>query len=173
MTDKRPVETTNLDIYGHEPLAWARAQAVLDATGKAMDTWFLATATPDGVPHVAGIGALWHEGELYFTSGPETRKSRNLAQNPAAALSVSLTGIDLVFEGDVTRVTDPATLGVVAKRYHDDGWPVTVEGDALTAPFSAPSAGPPPWQVYRLGFDTVVGVATDEPNGATKWRFAP
>jgi hypothetical protein len=173
MTDRRPIETTNLDGYGHGPLPWSRAQAVLDATGKAMDTWFLATATPDGIPHAAGVGALWHEGELYFTSGPGTRKSRNLARNSAASISVSLKGIDLVFEGDATRVTDPATLAEVAKRYHDDGWPATVDGDALTAPFSAPSAGPPPWQVYRLGFVTVFGVATEEPNGATKWRFAP
>jgi hypothetical protein len=171
MTDRRPVETINLDGYGHGPLPWSRAQSVLDATGKALGTWFLSTATPDGVPHSAGVGALWHEGELYFTSGPGTRKSRNLARNPAATISVSLDGIDLVFEGDVTRVTDQATLVVVAKRYHDDGWPASVEGDALTAPFSAPSAGPPPWQVYRLGFDSVVGVATDEPYGATKWRF--
>jgi hypothetical protein len=47
-----------------------------------------------------------------------------------------------------------------------------VEGDALTAPFSAPSAGPPPWHVYRFTFATVVGVATEEPYGATRWSFA-
>ena len=172
MTERRPVETTNLDRYGHAPLPWSRAQAVLDATGKAMGTWFLATATPDGIPHTAGVGALWNEGELYFTSGLGTRKSRNLTGNPAATISVSLEGIDVVFEGEVTRVTDPVTLGAVAKRYHDDGWPATVAGDALTAPFSAPSAGPPPWQVYRLGFHTVYGVATAELSGATRWRFA-
>ena len=172
MTDRRPAETTNLDRYGHEPLPWSRALAVLDATGKALDTWYLGTTTPDGRPHAAGVGALWHEGELYFTSGSGTRKSRNLARNPAASISVSLEGIDLVFEGEARRVTDQTTLEAVAKRYHDDGWPVTVEGDALTAPYSAPSAGPPPWQVYRLGFDTVFGVATAEPNGATRWRFS-
>ncbi len=42
----------------------------------------------------------------------------------------------------------------------------------LTARYSAPSAGPPPWQVFRLRFDTVFGVATAEPNGATRWRFS-
>ena len=68
-------------------------------------------------------------------------------------------------------MTDRATLDAVAKRYHDDGWPVDGRGRRATAPYSAPSAGPPPWQVYRLGFDTVFGVATVEPNGATRWRF--
>jgi hypothetical protein len=46
-----------------------------------------------------------------------------------------------------------------------------VEGDAFTAPFSAPSAGPPPWQLYRFTFETAFGVATDEPYGATRWTF--
>ena len=38
----------------------------------------------------------------------------------------------------------------------------------FTAPFSAPSAGPPPWHAYRFIFHTAVGVATAEPNGATR-----
>jgi hypothetical protein len=80
MTDARPIETTNLDRYGHGPLDWSRARSLLDATGKAMDTWYLGTTSPDGSPHAAGVGALWHDGELYFTSGAASRKSRNLAR---------------------------------------------------------------------------------------------
>jgi hypothetical protein len=50
--------------------------------------------------------------------------------------------------------------------------PAQVEGEAFTAPFGAPSAGPPPWHLYRFTFHTAVGVATAEPHGATRWRFA-
>ena len=82
-------------------------------------------------------------------------------------------GIDLVFEGIARQVTDLPTLEAAASRYRKDGWPVTVDGDAFAAPFSAPSAGPPPWLLYRLEFDRVYGVATTEPNGATTWRFDP
>jgi hypothetical protein len=46
-----------------------------------------------------------------------------------------------------------------------------VEGEAFTAPYSAPSAGPPPWELYRFIFLTAFGVATAEPYGATRWRF--
>jgi hypothetical protein len=84
---------------------------------------------------------------------------------------VSLEGIDLVLEGDAARVTDATALEQVAARYRDGGWPAEVEGDALTAPYSAPSAGPPPWHVYRLEFHTAFGVASAEPYGATRWRF--
>ncbi len=45
------------------------------------------------------------------------------------------------------------------------------EGDAFTAPYSAPSAGPPPWHLYRFTFHTAFGVAGEEPYGATRWRF--
>ena len=99
-------------------------------------------------------------GTLYFTSGPGTLKSRNLAVNPTCSVSVRLRGIDLVLEGEAHRVTDSSTLERVAAVYRTGGWPAEVDGDALTAPFTAPSAGPPPWYLYRLTLHTAVGVAS-------------
>jgi hypothetical protein len=167
-----PSDTTNLDIYGSPPLAWSRAHDALvaGAPGEAT-TFFLGTVRPDGRPHSAGFGAAWRDGGIYFTTGPGTRKARNLAANPACTVSVRLEGIDLVLEGDAARVTDAPTLEAIAAMYRDSGWPAQVDGDALTAPYSAPSAGPPPWHVYRFTFHTVFGVATAEPYGATRWRF--
>lgn len=79
--------------------------------------------------------------------------------------------MDLVFEGEARRVGDAPTLEAIAAIYRESGWPAEVEGDALTAPFSAPSAGPPPWHLYRFAFHTAFGVATQEPYGGTRWRF--
>jgi hypothetical protein len=136
-----------------------------------MVTYFLATVRPDGRPHAAGVGAVWFDDTLWFVSGPETRKSRNLAANPACTISVSLPGLDLVFEGHADRVTDTKTLERLAAVYRDGGWPAQVEGDAFTAPYSAPSAGPPPWYLYRVTLHEAFGVAGAEPHGATRWRF--
>jgi hypothetical protein len=111
------------------------------------------------------------DGDLYFTSGPGARKARNLATNPACTISAHLNGIDLVLEGEATRVKDTQTLERAAAKYRQGGWPAQVNGDALTAPFSAPSAGPAPWHLYRMRFHTVFGVAGAEPFGATRWRF--
>ncbi len=172
MINLEPVETTNLDRYGSPALPWSRPRDLLAAGTPAPGTpFFLGTSRPDGRPHAAGIGALWLDGDLYFTSGPGTRKSRNLAANPACTISVRLDGIDLVLEGEATAVADRPTLERAAAQYRDGGWPAEVEGDAFTAPFSAPSAGPPPWHLYRFTFHTAVGVATAEPYGATRWRF--
>jgi hypothetical protein len=167
-----PRETTNLDIYGHDALPWSRAAEALAVGTPTTDvTSFLGTVRPDGRPHAAGIGAGWHEDTLYFVTGAETRKGRNLAANPACTMSARLPGIDLVLEGEAVRITDSETLESVAAKYRDMGWPAEVDGDALTAPYSAPSAGPPPWNLYRLDFHTAFAVATSEPHGATRWRF--
>ena len=172
MTDREPVQVTNLDIYGSEPLPWSRPRDLLAAGPPQPGTpFFLGTVRPDGRPHSAGVGALWLDGDLYLTSSPGARKARNLAANPASTVSVRLEGIDLVLEGEATRVTDQPTLERAAAAYREGGWPAVVEGDAFTAPFSAPSAGPPPWNLYRFLFHTAFGVATAEPAGATRWHF--
>jgi hypothetical protein len=125
----------------------------------------------DGRPHAAGVAPLWLDGDVYFVSGPGTRKSHDLATNPACTLSASLETIDIVLEGAAERVSDAETLETLAARCREGGWPLQVEGDALTGPFSAPSAGPPPWYLYRFTIHSVVGNATSAPEGATLWRF--
>ncbi|MFI0350280.1 pyridoxamine 5'-phosphate oxidase family protein [Actinomadura sp. 9N407] len=173
MTDRDPVEAVDLDIYDSGPLPWSRAHDRLVAELVQVETpLFLGTVRPDGRPHSAGVGAYWYDGDLYFTSGPGTRKARNLAANPACTISLRLTGVDLVLEGEAARTVEPDVLARVAAGYRDGGWPVEVDGDALTAPFSAPSAGPPPWHLYRFTFHTAIGVGTAEPHGATRWSFA-
>jgi hypothetical protein len=170
MQPMQPMQQTNLDIYGAEPIPWSRALDQLqdDAARK---TYWLATVRPDGRPHVAGVGALWLDGMFYFTSGAGTRKSRNLAEHPSCVVSVTLPDLDLVVEGTVTEVTDGVTLQRVAERYAAQGWPASVDDGAITAPYSAPSAGPPPWYLYAVTPITIFGVATAEPYGATRWRF--
>ena len=59
----------------------------------------------------------------------------------------------------------------MAALYAAEGWPAQVEGDAITAPYSAPGAGPPPWNLYRFTPRQAFGMATAEPFGATRWRF--
>jgi Pyridoxamine 5'-phosphate oxidase len=174
MADIDPFEVTNLDIYGNMPLEWGRARAQLAKWSGTEVSHFLCTTRPDGRPHVAGVGAAWLDGDLYIVSGAGTRKSKNLAVRPECCIAVRLPGLDLTLEGTATRVTDAETLERVATLYAQIGWPAEVDpaAQAFTAPFSAPSAGPPPWQLYRFVFHTAIGVASEQPFGATRWRFA-
>jgi len=178
MASTEPTATVNLNQYGNTPLPWSGVIDALNATypdppapGQDQHT-VLGTVTPDGRPHAAAVGALWFEGAWYVVSGPGTRKSRNLAANPACTLTAKLPGLDVVFTGDARRVTDPGELERVAAFYRGNGWPAEVEGDALTAPYTAPSGGPPPWYLYRIDCREAFGVGTSrETDGATKWTF--
>jgi pyridoxine/pyridoxamine 5'-phosphate oxidase len=167
------MEAKNLDIYGDPPIPWSRARELLEAAPQtqAPRTTWLSTVRPDGRPHLAGVGALWVDDTFYFTSGPGTQKSRNLAANPSCALSMGLPGLDLVVEGRAAKVTDQATLERLAQRYAAQGWPARASDGALTAEYSAPSAGPPPWHLYVVTALVAFGVAGEKPFGATRWRF--
>lgn len=172
MTEREPIETKNLDQYGDTPLVWSRARDALAHDQETNRTFFLGTVGPDGRPHAAGVGALWEDGDVYVVAGPGTRKARNMEANPACTVSVSVPGMDLVLEGSAERVVDSETLERLAAMYRESGWPAEVRGDAFTAPFTAPSGGPPPWNLYRVTVHTAFGVASAEPSGATRWRFA-
>ncbi len=178
MVSREPVTTVNLDQYGDEAMPWSSVGKILDAGPPqpyvpGQDFWtVLLTVLPDGRPHAAPVGAMWIDGAWFVVSGPGTRKSRNLAHNPACTLTAKLPGCDVVFMGEAHRVTDAGTLDRVAAVYRGAGWPVAVEGDAFTAPYTAPSGGPPPWHLYRIDCRQALGVgSTEDTNGATKWVF--
>ena len=160
----------NLDIYGDAPIPWSRVLNDLENVSATKSYW-LATVRPDGRPHIAAVGAVWVDGKFYFTSGAGTLKSRNLTQNPNCALSVGLATIDLVVEGAASRVTDQATIQRLAELYTAQGWPASASEGAITAPYSAPSAGPAPWDLYVITPVVAFGVATAEPYGAMRWGF--
>ncbi len=68
-------------------------------------------------------------------------------------------------------MTDEATLQRITERYAAQGWPASVSDGAITAAYSAPSAGPSPWYLYVVTPTAAFGVATAEPYGAMRWRF--
>jgi nitroimidazol reductase NimA-like FMN-containing flavoprotein (pyridoxamine 5'-phosphate oxidase superfamily) len=177
------MDATNLaDLYDLPLLEWERIEARLDeglnqapgTGGPDRHTCWLATINEDGSPHVTGIGATWVDGTFWFQTGEGTRKGRNLARDPRCTLSLATHDFDLVVEGTAQRITDPTTVAARAARWAADGWPARVDdsGTALTAEYSAPSAGPPPWHVYRLLPKQATALATIEPGGATRWSFA-
>jgi hypothetical protein len=136
-------------------------------------TCWLATLDADGRPHVTGIGASWAHEAFWFETGEGSRKGRNLARDPRCTLSVALTEFDLVLEGEAHRVTDPELVADLAARWAAEGWPAEVDesGTALTAPFSAPSAGPPPLAVYRIEATAATALSVTGDGGATRWDF--
>jgi hypothetical protein len=164
---------------GLPPVDWAAVAEKLDAgSAPAPDahnsrTTWLTTVNEDGSPHVTAVGALWLDGAFWFQTGSGTRKGRNVVRDPRCSIAVSIRDADVVIEGDAARVTDPGLLAGIAKAWADNGWPAEPDesGAGITAPFNAPSQGPPPWHVYRIEPRSAIVALGTEPGGLTRFRF--
>ena len=164
---------------GLPPVDWDAIKEKLDA-GSAPEpdahnsrSKWLATVNADGSPHVTAVGAIWLDGAFWFQTGAGTRKSRNVERDPRCSVALSIRDADVVIEGDAARVTDPEIVARVAKAWADGGWPAVPDesGTGITAPFNAPSQGPPPWNVYRIAPRSSTVALGVDPGGLTRFRF--
>ena len=69
--------------------------------------YWIATTRPDGRPHAAPVWAAWVDGVLAFESGPNSRRGRNIAANPAVVIHIE-SGDDIVIvEGVAEQISRP------------------------------------------------------------------
>jgi hypothetical protein len=138
----------------------------------ARSTW-LTTINEDGSPHVTPVGAVWVDGAFWFQTGAGTRKAANVEREPRCSIATSILDADVVVEGSAARVTDPGAIARVVQAWVASGWPVEPDesGTGITAPFNAPSQGPPPWHVYRVEPRSAVVALGVEPGGLTRFTF--
>jgi len=173
------METINLGTAdGLPPVDWSGIAEKLGSgsapnpdSPNSRTTW-LTTLNEDGSPHVTAVGALWVDGTFWFQTGA-TRKGRNVARDPRCSIAISVRDADVVIEGDAVHVTEPDAVARLAKAWADQGWPAEPDesGTGITAPFNAPSQGPPPWAVYRIEPRSATVVLSAEPGGLSRFRF--
>jgi hypothetical protein len=174
------MEIMNLGVAdGLPPVDWTAIVEKLDAGSAPAPeahnsfTKWLTTVNADGSPHVTAVGALWLDGTFWFQTGAGTKKSHNLARDPRCSIAVSIRDADVVVEGAAARVTDPTLVARLASAWAAGGWPAEPDatGTGITAPFNAPSQGPPPWFVYRVEPRSATVALGTEPGGLTRFRF--
>ncbi|HWB66292.1 MAG TPA: pyridoxamine 5'-phosphate oxidase family protein [Mycobacteriales bacterium] len=174
------METINLGAAdGLPPVDWdAIVRTIAAGTPPAPDahncrTTWLSTLNEDGAPHTTAVGAMWLDGTYWFQTGSGTRKARNVTRDPRCSIAVSIRDADVVFEGDAVLVKDPDAVARVAMAWADGGWPAEPDasGTGITAPFNAPTQGPPPWDVYRIELRSATVTLGVEPGGSCRFRF--
>ncbi|WP_020672250.1 pyridoxamine 5'-phosphate oxidase family protein [Amycolatopsis nigrescens] len=117
------MESTQLVQEFSEPeataLPWDEVVAVLESA----EMFWLSTVRRDGRPHVAPLPAIWLDGRLYFCTGAHEQKARNIEANTHCVLTTGTntfrSGVDVVVEGTVGRVSDNDTLVSLAARWKD------------------------------------------------------
>jgi nitroimidazol reductase NimA-like FMN-containing flavoprotein (pyridoxamine 5'-phosphate oxidase superfamily) len=132
---------TDLDARYSDPQAsptdWPRTLAELSAA----ELYWLTTVRPDGRPHVTPLIGVVVDEVVYFTTGADERKARNLEQNPHVVVTTGRNllheGLDVVVEGDAARVGDDRSLTMVATAFLDkygEEWHFEVRDGAFHHP---------------------------------------
>jgi Pyridoxamine 5'-phosphate oxidase len=86
---------------GMVPWSWA-----VEQLQGARNYWFC-TTRPDGRPHAIPAWAVWVDDALYFDGSPETRRARNLAQNPALTVHLESGDRVVILEGEAREAGRP------------------------------------------------------------------
>jgi len=146
--------------YGLKPrkkyLPFSHAEARLI---KSRNYW-ICTSRPDGRPHSIPVWGFWVEGALYFGTGRNSRKARNLEHNPAVSAHLESGDDVVILEGSVTEA-DLNDKTVLKKL-----------NAASRAKYKMPLAVMPGSVVYSLRPRTVLAwTEKDFPNNATRWQF--
>jgi nitroimidazol reductase NimA-like FMN-containing flavoprotein (pyridoxamine 5'-phosphate oxidase superfamily) len=168
MVEKEPVSAQPIGAADAPLPPWAEARSRLEEA----QFYWLATVRPDGRPHVMPVLAIWLDGALHFSTGPASHKGKNLAGDSNCVITVDSDDLHLVVEGNAAKVSAEARLQRVAAAYASKyGWQVAVRNGAFHDADGAPTAGPPPYEVYEVTPTTIFAFGTDESFGAARWRF--
>lgn len=155
---------------GAQPTEWAEGHQHLEEA----KVFWLSTVRPDGRPHVTPLLAVWCADAMYFCTGSDERKAKNLTRNPHCILTTGRNtldeSLDVVVEGQVAQVSDGAELEQVANTFESK------YGTHLTAPEGT-------WfglgdtirrgevLVYRVTPTTALGFARGKQFSQTRWHF--
>ncbi|MGI8587783.1 MAG: pyridoxamine 5'-phosphate oxidase family protein [Chloroflexia bacterium] len=120
-------------------------------------TYWISTTRPDGRPHAMPVWGVWLNDTFYFSSGPDSRKARNLAANPRCVVGTEPAGDAIIVEGESEPVTDPLVRRQFAEVYSAKyEWPM----DDFAEP------------IYAVRPTVVFAFPTgDFVSGATRWVF--
>ncbi|MGB2589893.1 MAG: pyridoxamine 5'-phosphate oxidase family protein [Candidatus Acidiferrum sp.] len=145
-------------LQGLKPWSWA-----LDRLEKSHNYW-IATTRPDGRPHLMLVWGIWWEGAFWFSTGPNTRKAKNIAVHAHCAIGTDRADEAVILEGIPEEISDRSVwkhfASVYNKKYGGD-----------VEPMLASSGG----NIYRVQPETVFAQDEHAANFAesvTRWRFS-
>lgn len=138
-------------------LAWSWAAERLTDS----HDYFLATVRPDGRPHMMPVWGVWSGSSLWFSSGADSRKARNIAGTAAVVVATDDASAPVVVEGSALRIEDGADVewfaAALNAKYESD-YPVQFFLDNAC---------------YRVDAARVFGIDTEDFAGTpTRWDLS-
>ena len=83
---------------------------------KRSHNYWITTVKPDGSPHTMVVWGLWQDGRLLFSTGSNSRKARNLAENANCVLCTEHANEAVIVEG-VAEIADVAARRKFLAKY--------------------------------------------------------
>jgi len=90
---------------------------------------WLATARPDGRPHLVPIWFVWFDDEIYFLTTFSTVKAKNLLANPRASIALENGNQPVIAECTARRVEPPYTAELAKAFWTKYEWNITHDGE--------------------------------------------
>ena len=95
-----------------KPWSWA-----LERLEKSHNYWIL-TTRPDRRPHLMVIWGIWWQDAFWFSTGPRTRKAKNIAAQPHVVIGTEDADEAIILEGTAEEITDRSVWKQLAKIYN-------------------------------------------------------
>lgn len=172
MADTNPVAELDPGFSSPDATAfpWPVAREILEQA----EAYWISTVRPEGRPHVTPLIAVWLDDALYFCTGPDERKAKNLAENSHCVVTTGSNtvseGLDVVVEGDAVNVRDKARLQHIAdaftSTYGTDTWHFAVREGAFQNEGGGGRA-----LVFKVAPTKAFGFGKGESFSQTRWCF--
>jgi hypothetical protein len=95
---------------GLKPWSWA-----LERLEKSHNYW-ISTSTA-GRSHLMVVWGIWRQNAFWFSTGPRTRKARNLADNPHCVIGTEKADEAVIVEGTAEQIADRSLWKQIAGPY--------------------------------------------------------
>src|ERR1700724_675462 len=94
---------------GLRPWSWAEQRV------KKSHNYWITTVKPDGSPHTMVVWGLWVDGAFLFSTGSQSRKARNLAENTNCVVSTEEAHEAGIMEGKAVFAEVPSRRDFLKK----------------------------------------------------------
>lgn len=134
-------------------LPWTWAEQRL----KKSHNYWITTVRPDASPHTMVVWGLWIDGAFYFSTGKQSRKARNLAENPRCIVCTERADEAVILQGEAQLAQDSPSLKFFSQYEKKYKWDM-----------SQMQSEP----IYRVSPRIALGLYEKKfMNAATRWQF--
>ena len=142
---------------GLKPWSWA-----VERLEKSHNYW-IATSRTGGRAHLMVVWGIWWQDAFWFSTGPRTRKAKNIAAEPHCVIGTEKADEAVILEGTAQQITDRAVWKQIVEVYN-----AKYSGDV--GPILESSGG----CVFRVEPHIAFGQdehAANFAESATRWKF--